>query len=143
MEKSDILALLEQLPGHEWNHENDYVEESINNPFDSGVECWHYTVMDEGNICVQKMCDGQYLGEPQFGSLRQLLWNKLPLKNVCEIYSQQYNEWKKQNNAVLLRSDTSTKAFTVALTTSINSLSQPWSIRMRSSISSSFDGASG
>lgn len=100
MEKSDILALLKQLPGHKWNHDNDYVEESISHPFGSGAECWRYTVVDEGNICVIKICAGQYLGEPQFGSLRQLLWNKLPLKNVCEIYSQQYNEWKKQNNGV-------------------------------------------
>ena len=100
MEKGDILALLGQLPGYKWNCESDYVEEPISDPFGSGSECWHYTVIDEGNICVQKLCDGQELGIPKVGSLRQLLWNKLPLKNVCEIYSQQYNEWKKQNNGI-------------------------------------------
>lgn len=100
MEKTEILALLGQLPGYEWNRESDYVEEPISDPFGSGTECWRYTVIDEGNICVQKMCDGQKMGKPKVGSLRQLLWNKLPLKNVCEIYSQQYNEWKKQNNGI-------------------------------------------
>lgn len=100
MEKGDILALLGQLPGYKWNCESDYVEEPISDPFGSGSECWRYTVIDEGNICVQKLCDGQEMGIPKVGSLRQLLWNKLPLKNVCEIYSQQYNEWKKQNNGV-------------------------------------------
>lgn len=100
MEKSDILALLGQLPGYEWNCESDYVKEPISDPFGSCAECWRYTIMDEGNICVQKMCDGQEMGKPKVGSLRQFLWNKLPLKNICEIYSQQYNEWEKQNNAV-------------------------------------------
>ena len=100
MEKNDILVLLGQLPGYEWNCKSDYVEESISDPFGSSAECWRYTVMDEGNICVQKMCDGQEMGKPKVGSLRQLLWNKLPLKNVCNIYSRKYKEWEKQNNGV-------------------------------------------
>ena len=91
MEKTEILALLGQLPGYKWDGESDYVDEPISDPFGSGAECWRYTVMDEGDICVQKICDGKEMGKPKVGFLRQFLWNKLPLKNVCEIYSQQYN----------------------------------------------------
>ena len=39
MEKTEILALLGQLPGYEWNRESDYVEEPISDPFGSGAEC--------------------------------------------------------------------------------------------------------
>lgn len=92
MTNNEILTILEDVLRCKRSAEGDWIDEYINKPFGGNKEIWRYTV-DGDKIVVTNQANG----ESAFGSLNQLLWDRLRLGSVCDTYKQQYKRWMEFN----------------------------------------------
>lgn len=74
---------------------------SVPDTFDDDDKYYYrYHIINEEKIRIEKLVNGQTFGEYFEKSLRQIIWKSCKLDRVCSLYSEQYEEWKTENNNI-------------------------------------------
>ena len=97
--RADTINLLRKITKYE-ERNTDYVEDPIVSPFGMNKERWRYTVLENGDISVQRFRGKTEDGQSEIVSLRQFIWNRLNIDYICQIYERDYENWMEDNCGV-------------------------------------------
>ena len=96
LNRADTINLLRKITKDQSDN-SDYVEDPIVSPFGMNKERWRYTVLENGDISVQRFRGETKDGQSEIVSLRQFIWNRLNLDHVCKTYLAYYEKWVCEN----------------------------------------------
>lgn len=103
MNKEETIEILSGLLRYEAvkDDNNYYVDVPIEDLMDDDSICFYrYTVMEDGDIQVEKRKNSHICGSAVKKSLRQIIWKICKLNQVCSLYKKNYEKWKAENSDI-------------------------------------------
>lgn len=105
MKKEDILTILSELIAFEMEKEPTakeqefYVEVTVPDLITDTSCNYRYRIQNEEEILIERLdCDS--VVDTAKKTLREIMWRSCRLERVCQIYRNQYENWKKENNDI-------------------------------------------